>query len=551
MWFFVILFVLITVFIVYTIYGLKIPAPKPADTSSLQWPRTEPQPGFYKVQNNWLKKSNSGLYELYLEGKPFERGVASGKLCKELQEYQEKVFVDQIHELVPNNTYLHFLGYLTRWFNRNLNDNIPEEYKLEISGFATQAPKEFEFIAPNYERLINYHAAHDLGHALQNYALVGCTSFAVWDKYSSDSSMIIGRNFDFYSGDKFDDNKIIEFCRPESGHKFMMITWSGMSGCVSGMNAKGLTVTINAAKSDVPTGSATPISILAREILQYASNIKEADSIAQTHKTFVSETIMVGSAADHSTALIEKSPSRIGFVTPDSAMILCANHYQSETFRNDSDNVKNMRDNATTYRFKRLQQLLNGYDKLTVKDAAKILRDKDGLNGEKVGYGNEMAMDQMLGHHSVIFKPEQLLVWVSTSPWQEGKYVCYDLNKFFNEQYAVNGNVEITVDSLEIPADSFMYTKEFQGYLYFRETIKKVKDATAGKTPELDEATVQAFINSNPDYFYTYALLGNYEKHLNHNEKAIAYYRKALTLKINTQDERNKLEKDLKALTAK
>src|SRR4029077_3444102 len=134
--------------------------------------------------------------------------------------------------------------------------------------------------------------------------LVGCTSFGTWNDRSADGTMIIGRNFDFYVGDKFAENKIVAFVNPAEGYKFMSVTWAGFIGVVSGMNEKGLTVTINAAKSKVPSGSATPVSIVAREILQYARNIDEALDIARKREMFVSESFLIGSAADHKAVLI-------------------------------------------------------------------------------------------------------------------------------------------------------------------------------------------------------------------------------------------------------
>ena len=65
---------------------------------------------------------------------------------------------------------------------------------------------------------------------------VGCTSFGAWADKTDDNTLLIGRNFDFYVGDAFAQNKLIDFVKPTKGYKFMMVSWAGMIGAVSGMN---------------------------------------------------------------------------------------------------------------------------------------------------------------------------------------------------------------------------------------------------------------------------------------------------------------------------
>ncbi|MGD0710681.1 MAG: C45 family peptidase, partial [Bacteroidales bacterium] len=246
---------LIIAFLIYFNIAVRITPPVPDNTDILKYKRTTLGKDFYVCKNNWLRKNKAGLWEMYVEGKPFEMGVMNGLLTKDLIYLQEKAFVNEIKKMIPSDKYLKFLKYFVAWFNRNIDNYVEKEYQLEILGISQSVSDEFSDVGPAYQRILNYHAAHDIGHALQNLNMVGCTSFAAWGDDSEDSSLIVARNFDFYVGDDFSKNKIVCFCNPDKGYKFMYVTWGGMIGVVSGMNEKGVTVTLNAAPSKWPLGS--------------------------------------------------------------------------------------------------------------------------------------------------------------------------------------------------------------------------------------------------------------------------------------------------------
>ena len=449
-----------------------------------------------------LRIDPDGLYEMRVCGGPFERGEAIGKLGEDLLYQQEKAFADKLFEMVPSSRYRAFLHYFITIFNRRMGASVPLEYRQEIKAMSASCTHEFDEFGSPYERQMQYHSAHDIGHVMQDYMLVGCTSFAVWGRESADSSLLMARNFDFYMGEEFAKNKLVLFEKPDSGYAYVSVTWPGMLGVVSGMNTQGLAVTINASKLEVPSSSATPISILVKSILQYASNIEEAETIAASFKTFVCESILVGSANDGRAVIIEKTPSAMGVYSPEGdyassrmttassvnmassldgasslvrqggassstanvathgcgsgtgwladfssgdsvasldeasvvTRVICTNHYQSDRFRDDPVNVENIRVSDSGYRYRRVQQLLDSLGSIDYLKAAAVLRDIRGVDGEDVGYCNDLSINQMLAMHSVIFKPAEKKIWVATSPWQFGKFVCFDLDEVFGEE---------------------------------------------------------------------------------------------------------------------
>lgn len=530
--------------------------------------------GFRSSGNNLYGQNGHGIWEAYIEGEAFHRGHVLGELAKAQVRGQEEHFIAQIRRLVPSELLLQTLKYGVSFFNRNMNDHVPLEFQQEIDGISRAFSSANDWIAPPYARVMNYHAAHDIGHALQDLSIVGCTSFAIWGSASADSSLIIGRNFDFYMGDDFAKDKMVLFVRPDSGHAFASVTWAGFMGVVSGMNEHGLTVTLNAAKSSVPTASKTPISILAREILQYARNIDEAYAIAQRRETFVSESILIGSAEDGRAAIIEKSPERMDIFETDGERLVCSNHYQSTTFRNDPINLENIRMSDSDYRFQRMNQLLDTHVPVTPTAAASMLRDREGVDGAELGMGNPKAINQLLAHHGIIFQPEKRLMWVSANPFQLGEFVGYDLNVVFGEggrgtrdggkgerenrklkieptegsslSLQQNAGENFSLGSLTIEADTFLLSKEYSEFLHFKQTKQRIFGLLVfGRGEDLTMEEEAGFLASNPHSYITHQLLG--ELHLNRGMKAsaAAYFRNALALEVASEAEREWLRKKI------
>ena len=539
------LFVLIIAFAVWYSIDTKITPPRVDEQVVNQMKRVETGKDSYAVGNNWLRKNKYGLWEMYLEGSPFEMGLANGKLTKELIHKQEVAFVDKIKELVPSQGYLNFLKYFVSFFNRDIDEYILPEYQEEIYGISFSASNEFDFIGTNYERMLNYHGAHDIGHALQDLMLVGCTSFAA-NMGFTDSTLIIGRNFDFYISDAFAEDKIVCFVNPENGYKFTYITWASFIGVVSGMNDQGLTVTINAGKSDIPFKAATPISLLAREILQYAKNIQEAIAIAEKRKTFVAESLLIGSANNNRAVIIEKSPTKLDvFETVDQTLV-CSNHFQGEEFENDEANFEHKINTASGYRQQRAEELLTYQDTISIYRAAEILRTKDGLNNESIGLGNEKTMAQMISHHSVIFQPLKRRIWVSTHPWQFGEYLGYNQKSIF-ENPEIKPGTNVFDSTLTIPSDPFLETEAFKNFLLFRkETVVIQKAIRENETVEDD--FIENYLRLNPDYFAGYVVAGDFYTAAGIPQKAIKFYQVALTKEVEKTEQRKKINEKITEL---
>lgn len=503
----------------------------------------------FTANHNFLAKNKQHVWELFVQGDPYQIGLNIGALTESLYQNQERIFFSKVEEFVPSGFKQKLLIKALKYYNRDLYQYIPNEYKAEIYGISKYATNHFDFLGTAYQRNLYLHGAHDIGHAFQDLALVGCTSLAVWGPNSKDGELLIGRNFDFYVGDEFAENEVISFVKPEDGHAFMSVSWPGMIGVVSGMNDKGLTVTLNAGKSSIPFKAKTPISIVAREILQYASTLEEAIEIAKTKKVFVSESIMVGSAKDKKAIVIEIAPKGFGvYEVPNSSILICSNHFQSAEFKEDKRNQKQILESHSQYRWDKVDEFITEHTAIDPIAMASLLRDTKGLQDAEIGYGNEKALNQLLAHHAIIFQPEKRMVWVSSNPYQLGEFVAYDLNKIFDAKRPEN--FSLGVDSLAIAEDPFLQTKAYLDYEEFRKVDHDFQQRIKHK--EIVSADyIKHYQNLNAAYWLVYYRTGVYYYNHKQHDLARENFNVALSKEVTTVPAEQQIKKYLKKLKHK
>ncbi|WP_288435663.1 C45 family peptidase [uncultured Chryseobacterium sp.] len=499
----------------------------------------------FSYKQNYLTKNRQQLWELYIKGNPLQLGYNNGALTQSLMQKQEDLFFSKVEGFVPSKFRQRLLRGFLKWYNRKMYLNVREDYQAELYGLSQYSSDQYDFIAPKYLRSLYLHGAHDIGHAMQDLAMVGCSSLAVWNENTEDGDLLIGRNFDFYVGDDFAKNKLVEFVQPEEGIPYMSVSWPGMLGVVSGMNKEGITVTINAGKSKIPWTAKTPISLVTREILQFAGNIEEAVAIAKKRKVFVSESILVGSAHDKNAVIIEVSPKNFGvYKVHNTSRVLCTNHFQSDAYKDDRRNQKHIKESHSEYRYEKLQELVQEEKKITPEKMASILRNTSGLHNKSIGYGNEKALNQLLAHHAIIFSPQKKLVWVSSNPYQLGEFVCYDLNEVFSGK-PLSQSLQAKT-GLNIARDPFADSEEFGYYEQSKMLGREISEASENKHILLSDDLIPYYQSMNPDFWLVYYQSGKYYYHKKEYPKAKIAFDKALTKEITTVPDRENVEKYLR-----
>jgi len=313
------------------------------------------------------------------------------------------------------------------------------------------------------------------------------------------------------------------------------------------MNLSGLTITINAGKSNLPHKAKTPISLLTREILQHAHTIEQAIDIAAKRQVFVAESILIGSAEDRKAVILEISPQKLEIyeVDHERGQLISTNHFKSEGYQQDKRNLEQVANSHSLYRFQRVSELIINQKQLNPQKMAHLLRDRMGLQEQELGMGNEKAINQLIAHHSVIFQPEDRIMWVSTAPYQLGEFVGYRLDQIFASK-SIDEPMVRPDTALTLAADPFSKSQAFRNYEHYRTGFNSIQ--SMDKSQHLTHEELKNFQALNPSFWKTHAILGKYYADRKQTALALHHYTEAVKLEVSSINERRALLKRIKRL---
>lgn len=509
------------------------PPPLPAKISIMQQ-QPETRDGRTWLGESWMTR-REGLLVVRLKGTPFEMGYASSALLPEQMHTLEREFLAMIQGYVPQKWKLQLLKSYVIYRNRHLSRYVSDDFRSQVHGVVLGCRDIHPELGDYYNRMLNYHAAHDISYMMIDNPLVsaaGCTSFGAWGGATEGGRLITGRNFDWEAAEVFSRDRVVILCEPDGGIPFISLAWAGMAGVVSGMNRAGISVTINGAPSSLPADTATPVAVVARDVLEKASNLEEALGLLRNAKVFVSSLWLVGSRADGRFVVVEKTPTTMNVREPEGDTIVSANHFQTSGLESDARNQRYMEEATSVPRHERMTELVHGARGIiNAERAVEFLRDRRLPGGRFAGNGHRATLNAFIATHATVMDLTDGIFWAASPPNQLGKFVAFSVHDFERELPERTMVVDPTLDSGE-----YQRTRDAQKHLIEGHRALKLGEAQTAL------ALAEKAERANPGFYQNATLRGRALLHLNRADEAATAFEAALAARPAFQSEQLELQ---------
>ena len=480
---------------------------------------------------SWLAR-RGGLWVLHFEGSPVDIGDAHGHLAgrlfrnidariESMLERRYRGYVESWAELM-----------LLRWDYRGADVALDPDHLRELSALAAALPDDGEGELDPYHRLFLFQCFFDLTQRLQDVVIEG-SMFAVTPRATGSGleagNLIIGRTLSVDFGPDFEADRVVSFYYPDGKYPFVSIGWAGLVGVVTGINARGIFVAVNPARTDDPREpDAIPLPLVLRRVLEEADTLEQAVEILEATHTRTAGVVLIGDGVQRRAVILEAA-ARVDEDTrlvrgDDEPVVWATDHMTREVFEADAHNERIRRTTSSGYRYDRLAELLAAPGNFEAEDAVAILRDRRGLDSAELGLGNRNALENLHTTQSIVVDATSMVLWVAEGPSTLGRYRAFDLRYLLGRQGSRPAALA------DFPADRLLYSEEYRDYQEALEGIDYARELLGLGRADEALATARVSLALAPDIGELHRLLGDIERELEHDEEAKLHYRRYLEL---------------------
>jgi hypothetical protein len=401
------------------------------------------------------------ILEVRLSGTPEQVGHQHSRLLYPEMIENEGTLYGQFSHYVPIPPVRWLMMDISRLQFRHLDRGMSDERRREIaSGAAGFSPDPYDGVLPTYHRMVFLHSLYDIALSFEHSPLLGCTSFALTGDAAEGGHVILARNFDFEAGPIFDEKKAVFLMREEGRIPYASVSWPGLVGAVSGMNAEGLALVVHGGRAREPRSEGEPLLHTMRELLGRAHTTAEALEILAGKDPMVSHMVMLTDAAGD-VAIAERAPGAKMWVRRGTGKVPLTNHFEGP-FADDPKNRTVEAVTSTKPRRARLDELLANLPAgASVERVVGVLRDRKDLGGADLALGNRRTIDALIATHSVVMDATARALWVSEGPHLVGRYLRFDLGKLLAEGYTPRSDEALVT----IPADEIQKNGKYEAWV--------------------------------------------------------------------------------------
>ena len=378
-----------------------------------------------------------GLTVLRLTGPPAALGAAHGRLLATELSAQHAGLAPLLHHAVPHQA---FVGGLThdaraRWRYRLLDDGIPGHQLVEIAHLLAGARQAADDV-PGYETFVQAQAAFDLGQpapwspGAAFRAVTRATSLVAALRDPSGDRLLVGRSLALPGaidgGDAAARRPLVSFVRSPSVIAFASVSWPGLVGVVTGINAEGIAVLVHpvyaTGMEHLPV--AQPAPLLARDILENARSLDDAIAVIEHAEALGAAAFLLIDGPGRTWAVVERRPGKSS--VRRSAPAVITDVFTGDAFADDPENDRATRMRPALLRARRAEKLLRG--RLAgPADVLGILRDSRDAEGGPLPLGHRGALRDPSAVHTVLLDASTMVLWVADGPDAGGRFRAFDL----------------------------------------------------------------------------------------------------------------------------